>query len=92
MNSILLSTRIPAFPSKVVEERNKLPNRPPLLIKIAPDLTRKDKEDIAAVILKEKVCSVTSSKYSDRIAYCRSKKVGSGAWSTFLLCRVVQME
>ena len=39
----------------VVEERDKLPNRPPLLVKIAPDLTDKDKEDIAAVVTRRKV-------------------------------------
>lgn len=39
----------------VVNERNKLPHLPPLLVKIAPDLTQQDKEDIAAVITREKV-------------------------------------
>ena len=29
--------------------------KPPLVIKIAPDLTDKDKEDIAAVVLRKKV-------------------------------------
>ena len=38
----------------VVEERDKLPSRPPLLVKIAPDLTDKDKEDIAAVVTRSK--------------------------------------
>lgn len=28
----------------------------PLLVKIAPDLTKDDKEDIAAVVTREKVC------------------------------------
>ena len=36
----------------VVAERDKLPRRPPLLVKIAPDLTDKDKEDIAAVVTR----------------------------------------
>ena len=36
-------------------ERDQLPNRPPLLVKIAPDLTDRDKEDIAAVVTREKV-------------------------------------
>ena len=39
----------------MLEERDKLPNCPPLLVKIAPDLTAKDKEDIAAVITRDKV-------------------------------------
>ena len=39
----------------VVAERDKLPNRPPLLVKIAPDLTEKDKQDIAAVVTRSKV-------------------------------------
>jgi len=44
------------FPAaQVVEERNRLPNRPPLLVKISPDLTAGDKEDIAAVVTREEV-------------------------------------
>lgn len=40
----------------VVAERDQLhPHRPPLLVKIAPDLTEEDKEDIAAVVTREKV-------------------------------------
>lgn len=38
----------------VVAERDRLPNRPPLLVKIAPDLTEKDKEDIASVVTRSK--------------------------------------
>ena len=41
---------------KVVCERDKLhPHRPPLLVKIAPDLSMEDKEDIAAVVSRKKV-------------------------------------
>ena len=43
------------FP-QVIAERDSLPDRPPLLVKIAPDLTEKDKEDIAAVVTRGKVC------------------------------------
>ena len=39
----------------VIFERNKLPTRPPLLVKIAPDLSDKDKCDIAAVVTARKV-------------------------------------
>ena len=40
---------------QVILERDALPNRPPLLVKIAPDLSHEEKEDIAAVITREKV-------------------------------------
>lgn len=36
----------------VVEARGKLPNRPPILLKVAPDLTADDKADIAHVVLE----------------------------------------
>lgn len=41
---------------KVSEERDKLSlsTKPPLLVKIAPDLTEKDKQDISDVVLKKK--------------------------------------
>ena len=39
----------------MLEERNRLSHRPPVLVKIAPDLTSKDKEDIAAVITRPEV-------------------------------------
>ena len=39
----------------VIAERDKLPNKPPLLVKIAPDLSTQDKEDIAAVVTRQKV-------------------------------------
>ncbi|XP_038068303.1 dihydroorotate dehydrogenase (quinone), mitochondrial-like [Patiria miniata] len=40
---------------KVLEARDALPctPRPPLLVKIAPDLTQQDKEDIAAVVTRK---------------------------------------
>lgn len=43
--------------SLVLEARNKLrvEKLPPLLVKIAPDLSEEEKKDIASVILKEKV-------------------------------------
>lgn len=40
---------------QVILARNRLGNRPPLLVKLAPDLTQDDKEDIAAVVTEEKV-------------------------------------
>ena len=44
---------------KVVCERDKLcPHRPPLLVKIAPDLSMEDKEDIAAVVTRKKVTTL----------------------------------
>ena len=44
---------------QVLEARDTLPvnMRNPLLVKIAPDLSEDDKEDIAAVISRNKVCS-----------------------------------
>lgn len=43
--------------SCVLEARNKLgtASLPPLLVKIAPDLSEAEKKDVASVILKEKV-------------------------------------
>ena len=40
------------FLMQVLEARNKLPGtkRPPLLIKLSPDLTKEDKSDIAKVL------------------------------------------
>ena len=41
---------------KVISERDQLRGRkPPVLIKIAPDLTDKDKKDIAEVVLNRQV-------------------------------------
>lgn len=45
--------------AKVVEECKKLPEKPPLLVKIAPDLTKQDMEDIAAVITRGKVSQLS---------------------------------
>lgn len=47
----------------VVEARNslKISRLPPLLLKIAPDLTEAEKEDIASVVLKEKVSEFSLS-------------------------------
>ncbi len=38
-----------------LNERDKLIHRPPLLVKISPDLTYNDKEDIADVLKERKV-------------------------------------
>ena len=35
---------------EVISERNELINHPPLLVKIAPDLTEEEKRDIADVL------------------------------------------
>ena len=43
------------FLMQVVCERNKLVTRPPILVKIAPDLTEDDKKDIAFVLGHPKV-------------------------------------
>ena len=47
---------------QVLEARDTLPvnMRNPLLVKIAPDLSDDDKEDIAAVVSRNKVCSLLS--------------------------------
>lgn len=39
----------------MIERRDEMEVRKPLLVKIAPDLTDKDKEDIAAVVTSRKV-------------------------------------
>ncbi len=39
----------------VTNECGKLSHRPPLLVKIAPDLTDDDKQDIATVLKERKV-------------------------------------
>ena len=53
--SILIAYLPPSL--QVVAERDKLSHRPPLLVKIAPDLTAQDKEDIASVVVRETVRS-----------------------------------
>ena len=40
---------------KVLEARNGLKNHPPLLLKIAPDLTDDDKVDIKDVVMSDEV-------------------------------------
>ena len=44
------------------EERDGLDllRKPPLLVKIAPDLTEQDKQDITDVVLKKQVCHLLS--------------------------------
>jgi dihydroorotate dehydrogenase len=39
---------------QVTSERDSLPNAPPLLVKISPDLSQQDREDIAAVVTRHK--------------------------------------
>ena len=41
-----------AMISQVLEARDTLPKKIPVLVKIAPDLEKSDKEDIATVILE----------------------------------------
>lgn len=40
---------------QVIERRDEMEVRKPLLVKIAPDLTDRDKEDIAAIVTSRKV-------------------------------------
>jgi dihydroorotate dehydrogenase len=44
-------TQLSTLIAAVLEARNALPRRPPLLLKIAPDLTEEERADIAAVAL-----------------------------------------
>ncbi len=44
--------------SAAVKERNALPNAPPLLVKIAPDVTEAHLKDIASVCLSSKISGV----------------------------------
>nr|CAG4651101.1 EOG090X08P9 [Simocephalus serrulatus]SVE94326.1 EOG090X08P9 [Simocephalus serrulatus] len=69
----------------VVEARNnlKISRLPPLLLKIAPDLTEAEKKDIASVVLKEKcrvdgliVCNTTVSRPSDLKSDLKSETGG----------------
>lgn len=39
----------------MIERRDEMEVRKPLLVKIAPDLTDRDKEDIAAIVTSRKV-------------------------------------
>lgn len=66
----------------VLEARNNLgtANLPPLLVKIAPDLSEAEKKDVASVILKEKcrvdgiiVCNTTTSRPSDLKSQCKDE-------------------
>ena len=43
------------YSTQVLAERDKLSHRPPILVKIDPDLSSKDKEDIAMVVTRQKV-------------------------------------
>lgn len=73
-----------------MEERNKLPHKPPLLVKIAPDLSRKDKEDIAAVILREEVIP---SIYNMHTVTCKIMQCFQVEKKTFVFnYRAVQMD
>nr|SVE74270.1 EOG090X08P9 [Daphnia barbata] len=68
--------------SLVLEARNKLVTAklPPLLVKIAPDLSEDEKKDIASVILKEKcrvdgiiVCNTTTRRPFDLKSQCKNE-------------------
>uniref|UniRef100_H2ZBR7 Dihydroorotate dehydrogenase (quinone), mitochondrial n=1 Tax=Ciona savignyi TaxID=51511 RepID=H2ZBR7_CIOSA len=48
----------------VVAAKNQLPNKPPILVKIAPDLTDHDKVDIAHVVVQSKVDGLIVSNTS----------------------------
>ena len=50
-----------ALLADAVAARNQLTNRPPLLVKIAPDLNDHDLEDIARVVVKEGIDGVIIS-------------------------------
>ena len=66
----------------VVAERDKLPNRPPLLVKIAPDLTNKDKEDIAAVVTRSEANKIypflSFILYTCRLSFFRTHILCNG--------------
>ena len=66
---------------QVTKERDKLSHRPPLLVKIAPDLTQKDKEDIAEVVTRSKV---STSVYR----YIAHMVVGMESGKGFLTCQL----
>lgn len=57
LRSLQRKAELEELVSRVVEARNTLegPRRPPLLIKVAPDLSDEEKKDIASVLMKEKV-------------------------------------
>nr|SVE86211.1 EOG090X08P9 [Daphnia similis]SVE86839.1 EOG090X08P9 [Daphnia similis]SVE87465.1 EOG090X08P9 [Daphnia similis]SVE88093.1 EOG090X08P9 [Daphnia similis] len=68
--------------SSVLEARNKLGTAilPPLLVKIAPDLSEAEKKDVVSVILKDKcrvdgiiVCNTTTSRPSDLKSQCKDE-------------------
>ena len=64
-----------------------LSEKPPLLIKIAPDLTREGMEDIAAVITRGKVgylLNVYTLAMSPYISYCICIL---GGWSRWYYCK-----
>ena len=61
---------------KVLEKRKMLSDKPPLLIKIAPDLTREGMEDIAAVITRGKV-SLTIRYYVDCCVFYYEQGAGA---------------
>ena len=61
---ILATLRLsPVYVFQVTEERDSLTrkDKPPLLVKIAPDLTEQDKIDIAAVVARPAVSSTLPS-------------------------------
>ena len=66
---------------QVSEERDKLSlqTKPPLLVKIAPDLSQQDKQDITDVLLKKQViglfcCNSLNQEYKHLHIYLTAKE------------------
>ena len=60
---------------QVLAERDSLPHPPPLLVKIAPDLSQEDKRDIAIVVTREKVsadidCRAEMTIFCIHVGWC----------------------
>ena len=61
-----------ALISQVLKARDKLGSKPPILVKIAPDLEDRDKADIASVVVTNSVCidlTVHSGEYWQLLAH-----------------------
>jgi len=63
-----------------IEKRNKLTNRPPLFVKIAPDLTLDEMKDIAAAVMENNADGIlvtnTSNQRPDTLLSKRSSETG----------------
>jgi len=46
---------IDGFFLQLLAVRNELKNKPPLLVKVSPDLSQQEKEDVATVVCSEEV-------------------------------------